>query len=61
MYQQQLSRSRTLQLNIFKYIDVISRKFIPNLIIDQKISLWRNRMVLSRVIRLTGKSVVNKQ
>ena len=57
-----LSRSALIiQLNIFKYIDVISRKFFPNFRIDEGTSLWRNRIILSGVIRLTGKSVVNKQ
>ena len=40
-----LSRSALIiQLNIFKYIDVVSRKFFPNLRIDEGTSLWRNRL-----------------
>ena len=46
----QLSDTLIIHLNIFKYIDGISKKFIPNLIIDQEISVWGNRMVLSGVI-----------
>ena len=43
-----------MQLNIFKYIDGISEKFIPNLSIDEEISLWGNIMVLSGVIYHEG-------
>ena len=49
-----LSDALILQLNIFKYIDGISKKFILNLSIDQEISLWGNRMVLSGVIYHEG-------
>ena len=49
-YVTQLSDAHIIQLNIFKYIDGISKKFIPNLSIDEEISLWGNRMVLSGVI-----------
>ena len=36
----QLSDALIIQLNIFKYIDGISKRFIPNLSIDEEISLW---------------------
>ena len=39
----QLSDALIIQLNIFKHIDGISKKFIPNLSIDEEISLWGNR------------------
>ena len=39
-----------MQLNIFRYSGGISKKIFPNLSIDEEISLWRNRMVLSGVI-----------
>ena len=45
-----LSDALIVQLNIFKYIDGISKKFLPNLGIDQKFPFWGNRMVLSGVI-----------
>ena len=54
IYVTQLSDALIIQLNIFKYIDGISKKFIPNLSIDQEISLWGNRMVLSGVIYHEG-------
>ena len=50
----QLSDALIIQLNIFKYIDGISKKFIPNLSIDEEISLWGNRMALSSVIYHEG-------
>ena len=37
-------------INIFKYIDGISKKLISNLSFDEEISLWKNRIVLSRAI-----------
>ena len=43
-----------IQLNIFKYIDGISKKFVPNFSIDEEVSLWGNRMELSRVIYHDG-------
>ena len=46
----QLSDTLIIQLNIFKYIDGISKKFIPNLSIDEEISLQGNRMVVSGII-----------
>ena len=42
-YVTQLSDTLIIQLNIFKHIDGISKKFIPNLSIDEEISLWGNR------------------
>ena len=50
VYVTQLSDALIIQLNIFKYIYGISKKFIPNSSIDEEISLWGNRMVLSGVI-----------
>ena len=46
----QLCDALIIQLNIFRYTDGISKKFIPNLSIDEEISLWDNRMVLSDII-----------
>ena len=46
----ELSAALIIQLNIFKYTECTSKKFIPNLIIDEEISLWGNRIVLSDVI-----------
>ena len=54
VYVTQLSDALILQLNIFKYIDGISKKFIPNVSIDGEISLRDNRMVLSGVIYHEG-------
>ena len=54
VYVTQLSDALIIQLNIFKYIDGISKKFIPNLSIDEEIALWGNRMVLSGVIYHEG-------
>ena len=45
-----LSATLIIQLNIFKYAECTSKKFIPNLIIDEEISLWGTRIVLSDVI-----------
>ena len=39
VYVTQLSDAFIIQLNIFKYIDGISKTFIPNLSIDEEISL----------------------
>ena len=50
----QVCNALIIQLNIFKHIDGISKKFIPNLSIDKEISLWGNRMVLSGVIYHEG-------
>ena len=43
------SYHETSQLNFFKYIGgvTISKKVIPNLSIDEEISLWGNGLVLS--------------
>ena len=54
VYVTQLSDALITKLNIFKYVDGISKKFIPNLSIDEEISLWGNRMVLSGVIYHEG-------
>ena len=54
VYVTQLSESLIIQLNIFRHIDGISKKFIPNLSIDEEISFWGNRMVLSGVIYHEG-------
>ena len=40
VYVTQLSNVLIIQLNIFKYIDDISKKVIPNYSIDEEISLW---------------------
>ena len=50
VYVTYLSDALIIQLNIFKHIDGISNKFIPNMIIDEEVSLWGSRMVLSGVI-----------
>ena len=50
----QLSDALIIQLNIFKYIDRISKKLIPNLNTEEENSLWDNRMVLSGVIYHDG-------
>ena len=54
VYVTQLSNVLIIQLNIFKHIDGISKKFISNLCIDEEISPWGNRMVLSGVIYHEG-------
>ena len=54
VYATQLSDALIIQLNIFKYIDVMSKKFISNLTIDEEISFWGNRMVLSGIIYHMG-------
>ena len=54
VYVTQLSDALILQLNIFKYIDGIGKKFIPNVSIDGEISLRDNRMVFSGVIYHEG-------
>ena len=54
VYVTQLSDALIIQLNILKHIDGISKTFIPNLSIDEEISLWDNRMVLSGVIYHEG-------
>ena len=54
VYVTQLPNALIIQINIFKYIAGISKKFIPNLSIDEEISLWGNRMVLSAVINHEG-------
>ena len=41
-------------LNIFKCINGISNKFIPDLSFDEEISLLGNRMILSGVIYPEG-------
>ena len=50
----QISDALIIQLNIFKYIDGISKTFIPNLSIEEEISFWRNKVVLSGFIYLEG-------
>ena len=54
VYVTQLSDVLIIQLNIFKHIDGISKMFIPNVSIDEEISLWGNRMVLSGAIYHEG-------
>ena len=55
IYVIQLSDALIMQLNIFKYINAISKMFIPNLSIDEEISLYDNRMVHTSVIYHEGK------
>ena len=50
----QLSEGLVIQLNIFKFVDVISKKVIPNLSIDDGISLLENTMLLSGTIYHEG-------
>ena len=50
----QLSDALIIQLNIFKYSDGISKKVVPNLSIDKKISYWGNRMALPGIIYHEG-------
>ena len=54
VYVTQLFDALIIQLNIFKYIDGISKTFIPNLSIEEEISFWRNKVVLSGFIYLEG-------
>ena len=55
-----MSRSYTndgafvIQINIFKYVDGITKTFIPNLIIYEQISFWGMKMLLSDVIYHEG-------
>ena len=55
----QLSDALIIQLNIFKFIDGISKKVIPNLNIDEEISLWGNTMILSGIIYNEGEQSVS--
>ena len=50
----QLSDALIIQLNIFKVINGTNKKLIPNLIIDEQISLWGNVMELSVIIYHEG-------
>ena len=50
----QLCEERIMHLNIFKYIYGISKKFIPNLSINEEISFVGNRMLLSGIIYHEG-------
>ena len=50
VYVTQLSDALIIQLNLFRHIDGIIQKVIPNSSIDGEISLWGNRVVLSGVI-----------
>ena len=54
VYVSQLSDALVIQLNIFKYVDVISKKVIPNLSINDGISLSENTMLLSGTIHHEG-------
>ena len=49
-----LSDALIMQLNIFKCSDGINKKIIPNLGVDEEISLWGNRIVLSGAIYHEG-------
>ena len=50
----QLSDILIIQLNIFKFIDGLSKKVIPTLNIDEEISFWGNTMVLCGIIYHEG-------
>ena len=50
----QLSDALIIKLNVFKHLDGISKKYIPNLNIDEEISLWGKGRVLSGVIYHEG-------
>ena len=50
MHAIQLTDVHIIQLNIFKYIGSICKKFIPNLSIDEESSLLCKRMLLPGVI-----------
>ena len=54
VYVTQLYDALITQLNIFKCINDISKRFIPNLSIDDEVSLWGNRTVLSGVVYHEG-------
>ena len=54
VYITQLSGGLIIQLKIFKFIEGINKKLIPNLSIDEEIVLWGNIMVLSGVIYHEG-------
>ena len=49
-----MSDALIIQLNIFKFIDGISKKVVPTLIIDEEISLWGNTMSLSGIVYHEG-------
>ena len=50
VYVTHLSDALIVEVNIFKCGGSISKKVVPNLSIDEEISLWGNRIVLSGVI-----------
>ena len=54
VYVTQFSGALIVQLNIFKFIDGINKKVIPNFSIDEEIVLWGNTIVLSGVIYHEG-------
>ena len=49
-----LSEVLIIQLSIFKFIDNTTKKIIPNLIIDEEISLWGNTMTLHAIVYHEG-------
>ena len=53
-YVTQLSDALIIQLNIFKYIDVITKKVLCNLSVNEEIWLWGNAMLLFGVIYHEG-------
>ena len=53
VYVTQLSDALIIELNIFRCIDDI-KKVIPNFSINEKISLWRNPILLSGMIYHEG-------
>ena len=58
VYATQLSDALIIQLNIFKYIDGISKKFIPDLSIDEELHLGQKNgsfwcyLSLGRIVSL---------
>ena len=54
VYVTHLSDALIVEVNIFKCGGSISKKVVPNLSIDEEISLWGNRIVLSGVIYHEG-------
>ena len=54
----QLSDGHIIQLKILKFIDGISKNFILNLSIDEKNSLWGNRMVFFGIIMRENSHIV---
>ena len=58
-YFTQLSDALIVQLNILKYIGGVCKKVIPNLGIDQEVSLWGNWMVMFGIITRENNLIVD--